>query len=530
MLPAGAIAMQVGLNALSIRQEAYESALERRALQSITAERTTIDEVREMLRVIASNPVIQPQDPARCTAMLTGLLDRYTYLASIAITDNAGSALCSMPAREPGWRSPPSEIRRRAAARDLFTMGFVERGALTGRPVVGALEPLRGPDGRRVGFISASIDVARLREILDRNRPMDGARAAIVDSEGRVIVESSRIDGRPWPALPPASAMRNRFGDDPVFIGSQGASTVIAPLHAPDLYIALAWAPEQPTLRRWGGLLTSVAAPVLIWLLAIGAGWFAIEVFVTRPLSALEGAARALARGEDPPEASSLATAPTEIRSLRRTLAAMAKTLRGREARLIEALAEERALLREVHHRVKNNLQMVASLLNIQARGAQDESESRGLSRAHDRVQLLALVHQRIYSSGEVRELRIDELTAEVARQLLQSRGQQAQNVTFDLSEVRADADRAVPLAFMIGEAIALAVDGGGADTPLTIHLRQDEDGELRFAVSTDATGAAVAGSARLIDAFARQLGASVGRDPERPRALWARVPPSIGA
>ena len=68
------------------------------------------------------------------------------------------------------------------------------------------------------------------------------------------------------------------------------------------------------------------------------------------------------------PKPLELTGAPDEIRSLRRTLAAMAKTLRGREQRLVAALAEERALLREVHHRVKNNLQMVASLLNIQAR------------------------------------------------------------------------------------------------------------------------------------------------------------------
>ena len=76
---------------------------------------------------------------------------------------------------------------------------------------------------------------------------------------------------------------------------------------------------------------------------------------------------------------------------------------------------------------MKNNLQMVASLLNIQARAARDETEAWGLARAHDRVQLLALVHQRIYASGEVRELRVDDLAAEIARQLVQSRGAQAQ-------------------------------------------------------------------------------------------------------
>jgi two-component sensor histidine kinase len=74
--------------------------------------------------------------------------------------------------------------------------------------------------------------------------------------------------------------------------------------------------------------------------------------------------------------------APTEIASLRRTMAAMAKTLGGRELRLAEALREEQALLHELHHRVKNNLQMMASILSIQSRLAMDESEARGLLRA----------------------------------------------------------------------------------------------------------------------------------------------------
>jgi two-component sensor histidine kinase len=291
----------------------------------------------------------------------------------------------------------------------------------------------------------------------------------------------------------------------------------------------MSWAPEQSPFRRWAGLSVSIAAPLLIWMLAIGAGWFAIEIFVARPLSQLETAARGFARGEEVVEGASLASAPDEIRSLRRTLAAMAKTLRGREQRLIEALGEERALLREVHHRVKNNLQMVASLLNIQARGAHDESEAWGLARAHDRVQLMALVHQRIYSSGEVRALRLDDLAAEIARQLLVSRGASAKDVALklDVGEARVDVDRAVPLAFMIGEGISAALDSlEDADGELALSLRQDGEGEARFAITTSGQlQDAPVPSTRLIDAFARQLGASVNRAPDGAFALWARVP-----
>lgn len=533
MLPAGAIAMQVGFNAAAARQAAYQETLSRRAIESIASERRTIDELREMLRVLATTPSLQQIEAGDCRDWLSEISARYPYIASISVTSDDGYLFCSVPATTAA-RVPDSDIRRRARARDAFTMGYTEHGVLSGLPVLAALEPIRD-GGRRIGFVGASIPTTELVALLERSRgannALDNARAAIVDSHGRVIAESAPNGNAP--PLPAAEEVTRRFGGEPVFIKVSGGDAVIVPLYAPDLYAVMSWAPERPLWQRIGGIVFSIAAPLLIWLLAIGAGWLAIEVFVARPLSSLEAAARGYARGEDVADSPALLSAPSEIRSLRRTLAAMAKTLRGRELRLVEALAEERALLREVHHRVKNNLQMVASLLNIQSRAASDESESWGLARAHDRVQLLAVVHQRIYSSGELRDVRVDEIAAEVARQLLQSRGASAKeiNLVMELGSARAGVDRAVPLAFLIGEGVSVALDAlsdlGAVEVKLM--LQQDEDGVTRFAIdaSVAAERARTPGpGARLIDAFARQLNATIGRDPARPYMLWALVPP----
>ena len=534
MLPAGAIAMQVGFNAAAARQSAYEEGLSRRALESIATERRTIDELREMLRVLATTPALQQIAAGDCRDWLSEISTRYPYIASISISNDDGVLLCSVPAAQNNMRLPDSDVRRRARARDAFTMGYTEHGVLSGVPVLGALEPVRNGD-RRIGFVGASIPTTELAALLERSRvsnsALRNARAAIVDGRGRVIAESTPGEGAP--PLPAADLIVRRFGGEPAFLEVPGGDAVVVPLYAPDLYAVMSWAPDQPLWSRIGAVVFSVAAPLLIWLLAIGAGWFAVEVFVARPLSSLEAAARGFARGLEVSDPPALLSAPAELRSLRRTLAAMAKTLRGREQRLVEALAEERALLREVHHRVKNNLQMVASLLNIQARAARDESEAWGLARAHDRVQLLAVAHQRIYSSGELRLVRIDDLAAEVARQLLQSRGAAAKeiNLAMDLSSARAGVDRAVPLSFLIGEGISFALDALSDSGPVTLSLmlHQDEDGTTRFAIDADidATRARTVGSgARLIDAFARQLGATIGRDPARPYMLWAVVPP----
>jgi two-component sensor histidine kinase len=529
MLPAGAIAMQVGLNAVAARQAAYEETLSRRALQSISVERSTIDEVREMLRVLATSPAMQQIETGDCREWLGSVMARYPYLASIGVTDNAGAVLCSVPVAPAHFRAPPSIARDRAIGRGGFAMGYVAYGPLSHQPVLAAMEPIRDASGHRVGFIGAAIPSRALVGLLDRTRSLYGARAALADSSGFLIAESTP-DPTASPALPSAAQIRNRIGPDPAFVPVRDAAAVIVPLSAPDLYAVMSWPADQPAWQRWTALGFSLAAPLLIWALAMAAGWFAIEMFVARPLSDLEGAARSYARGEDVVESEALENAPDEIRALRRTMAAMAKTLRGREQRLVEALGEERALLREVHHRVKNNLQMVASLLNIQARGAKDESEAWGLARAHDRVQLLALVHQRIYSSGELRELRLDELTAEIARQLVQGRGAQTKDLhlSMHLTPARADTDHAMPLTFLIGEAISFALDACQGADDLGIWLAQDDNGEVRFAIDCAAnTKVAPGPGARLIDAFVRQLGADIGRDPRWPAALWVRVPPT---
>lgn len=531
MLPAGAIAMQVGLNAVAARQQAAQEELGRRALQSITEERQTIDQMREMLRVLASSPELRDSGAPDCREWLNGVVARYRSLAGISVLSDDRMIRCSVPGVEAGTRVPVINVMETARTRDGFAIGHVQFGSVSRREVLAGFEPLRDAFGRRVGFVGASIGVDELREILDRGRSLDGARSAIIDLDGNVVAQSSVDASGGEPGLPTRAQIRGMLGSSPQFIEVENGTAVIVPLYEPDLYAVMSWGESRAPWRDIIDISASIAAPLLIWLLAVGAGWFAIEIFVARPLSQLETAARSFARGEDVVEPPALASAPEEVRTLRRTLAAMAKTLRGREQKLVETLGEERALLREVHHRVKNNLQMVASLLNIQARAAADESEARGLARAHDRVQLMALVHQRIYASGEVRALRLDDLAAEIARQMQQSRGASAKDITLklELSEARVDVDHAVPAAFLIGEAISNALDLVADETAeLTLRLSPDAEGGTEMSLDGEAQGVSAiqSPSVRLIDAFARQLGAAVQREPQRPYALWVRLPP----
>jgi len=196
MLPAGAIAMQVGLNAVAARQAAYEETLSRRALQSIAVERGTIDEVREMLRVLATSPAMQQIQTGDCREWLGAVKQRYSYLASIAVTNNAGDVLCSVPAAPPHFHAPRSVVRDRATARNGFAMGYVEYGALSRQPVLAAMEPIRDDNGQRIGFIGAAIPSRALVSLLDRTRSLYGARAALAGPSTSITWETTALTRR----------------------------------------------------------------------------------------------------------------------------------------------------------------------------------------------------------------------------------------------------------------------------------------------------------------------------------------------
>ncbi len=89
--------------------------------------------------------------------------------------------------------------------------------------------------------------------------------------------------------------------------------------------------------------------------------------------------------------------APTEFRLLGEGMSEMAAAIQERDRNLREAIAQKTMLVREVHHRVKNNLQIVMSLLSLQAGRVRDPAATEALRQARARINALALVHRILY-------------------------------------------------------------------------------------------------------------------------------------
>lgn len=518
--------MQAGMTAEAERRAAVQQAIGAREIAAMSAVRDEIISMREITRSLAANAELFADNRARCQSTLERTGAEYEDLTVLSVLDPEGNIVCADERRLVGRRLNAQDLLAAAAARMQTVIGFEPSGAFL------AVAPAEiGPEGVNL-YVGVTRPAGPLLALHDGEESWSAN--LVVDRSG-VIRASQGLDLESSEANDVRELLRQATPDALVTAQHVGRTWFVATeLERSDLYIVHAWRQSDPTFL--GGLRSgwTLLAPIFLWLAAIGAAWYAIELFVARPLFIVERLARAYARGEESElDEEMLRTAPLEMRNLRRTLAAMAKTLRGREARITEALQEERVLLREVHHRVKNNLQMVASILSIQARSAEDESEARGLARAKDRVQMLALAHARIYASGEVRDIALDQLAGDIARQLIAGRGAAASHLRLDmtLDSVRTDVDRAVAFAFMVGESVSNAIDHALAakGTTITLLLKRHDDGDVVFEISVSPSGLtmeAAPAAQRLIDAFANQLGAEVVREPGNPVFTRIVVPP----
>ena len=158
-----------------------------------------------------------------------------------------------------------------------------------------------------------------------------------------------------------------------------------------------------------------------------------------------------------------------------------------------KSLREKELLLKEIHHRVKNNLQVVSSLLRLQAGAVEDRTVARGLLATQDRVRSMAMIHERLYRTENVESIRFDEYLEELGESLARSydAGGQGIELKFDLAPVHLDLSTAVSCGLIVNEVISNAMKHAfrGRDRGrIRLRLRRGR-GLLTVDVSDDGVG-----------------------------------------
>ncbi len=164
------------------------------------------------------------------------------------------------------------------------------------------------------------------------------------------------------------------------------------------------------------------------------------------------------------------------------------------EDQIKTSLKEKEVLLREIHHRVKNNLQVVSSLLDMQARGARNEDTIDALTESKNRLNAMALIHAQLYESSDLSEINMKGFVDTLLMQLFQSYQVQDTKITpiISIVDYPFPISMAVPVGLIINELLTNALKYAFVDRKegtIKVSLTASEEGKINLRVSDDGTG-----------------------------------------
>lgn len=166
------------------------------------------------------------------------------------------------------------------------------------------------------------------------------------------------------------------------------------------------------------------------------------------------------------------------------------------EKRIQDALAQKELLLREVHHRVKNNLQVIHSLLDLQALKCSD-SEMVGMLRdSQNRVRSMSLIHQTLYQSQNFAQVDFQRFLGELLPRLTEAYGSASGKVTIDIqaNDVKLPINEAIPCGLIVNELVSNALKHGFSqrnEGTIQVVIRQLDDQQVQLSISDDGQGIA---------------------------------------
>jgi two-component sensor histidine kinase len=383
-----------------------------------------------------------------------------------------------------------------------------------GEPALLAAERATSSEGDFQGVVAAVISLKSLRPTQSDPALPAGTEVALADTQGRLL---TRTDPTAFPTSPVLDLQkvraqgsvidygRDQRGDDRVYSAAPLMGDVFVVLSAPSEGW-FTWAKLNP--------LSGVVFPLLAFLTALAAVMVVTERVVVRWLHYLQRIASIYARGRFTVRPLQADRAPPEIRDLAHSLATMANAIEARDTSLLDSLAQKDALMREIHHRVRNNLQVISSLLSMQQRALADPAAREAMFDTRQRINALALIYRALYQGVDLKRVDIRQFLGDLVAQLIVEQQEHGELIATELEadELIIDPDKLAPLALFAVEAIsnaqkhALSLRGGMLRVRFTVC---GEEAEL--SIIDEGSGAApeLAGTGvgrALMMAFARQL------------------------
>lgn len=480
LLPLGLIALSASLQ--SARLNVSDREVDARLVAVSRARDLSAQLARSTatLRRAVDLLAVAPRDKATCRNVLGNLARAQNIPTRYAAFDNSGDGICSTP----GFSALPAALPTSESGVDAR---LLERARTLRLDVA----------DRGAGIVAAAeLPEPSLARIV---QPDDAAGSyGIVLRQGDADITISRVQGR-----------------------SPLGQFVTASAPAANGQIALELTVNATRTRAIEVLM--LLLPLLMWAAAAGIGWAVVDRLLLRPLAQVQKAIVGYEVGSGQLAIPPMTTPAHEIRSLGEAFRTVTERLASHDAEIEASLSRQTLLTREVHHRVKNNLQVVASLINLHARGARSEDAAAAYASIQRRVDALAVVHRNHYAELEenrgvgLRAL-IGELTANL--RATAAPGAAGLAITLDLAPFFVTQDVAVSVAFLVTEIVEMAMVCG-SDNSVAVGLgASDQPRRARLSI----TAPSLAGDAcrshptydrfnRVVEGLSRQLRGKLARN-----------------
>ena len=504
---------EAALDASSNRAAVVAEALMAQSDEQIAA-------AERMLHALAGQPALHVATDC------SGLLRLTRALQTTRLVDLAFTALDQAPCRSPeGIAEDISAPASSPAVLHAMTLQTLLSGdRLTTRPVLRLTLPVAAPTATPTGGMAG----APGRLVADMRLGWTQSELAASDLWRNRLGPGG--DTEAW--LVGRDGSRVSLCDD---CGWTGARDIRPPLTAGhflkrsmigDVDLLVTTVPSRAENLALSEFVRRVVAIALLLAVGLVAVWIGASQLIVAPLRAVTLSVTEWRRAGayDPRHTRST---PIELRHLSRAFAQATQSLAAHEERLRRAETKQELLIKEIHHRVKNNLQIIASLLNLQANRIRQPEARAEFASARDRVRALATLHRHLYSEGELHTLNMRSFLEELCGQLFQAIGEKQGGrirLVIEAPEIVMSTDQAVPLALVVTEAVSNAIKyafPGGRGGVVSVRLAEEVVGIATLVIEDDGIGIP-AGRAetesgvrdgigiQLIRGFARQLGATL--------------------
>ena len=483
VLPIGVVSVVQSLSFASETRHSAETLLLGLTQESAALEHRLIETGLRMNADLVAEVISSRLAPVECSRILADFIRRQSIFWSVRFVGVDGMSSCTSqgPALDLSAEAPHLRILGQ-------TLAAVERFDADGGgavPVWLLTQPIR-ENGQLIGYLSLVMPSLRLSQVPKGNVVPVPEEVALFNARGAILTSTLDLTDVRMRLPPPAGLAALLRGADTVTNETDlmGRSwTYVKVTLIRDVVFAIGiWPKDNPVSRVDGAWANAVGFPLLLWAVSLTTALLAARRLVIRPVKMLRDEMRRFARGHRGAAMVLPAGAALEIQEAIGTFSHLERIVTSNEAALALTAEGKILMLREVHHRIKNNMQMISSIISIQWRKTRDADARQLLRGLQDRVLSIAAVDQSLYLDGEAWDVRADLLIASITDRLIGANLEagHAVRISARYEPLLLHADQIGPLSLLANEAVTNALKYVG--TPrgeaafVDIHLKWDGD------------------------------------------------------